>query len=35
MVEIRKFERIAHEKNWSVVAHQIPVPFFGVELRLP
>jgi hypothetical protein len=33
MVQIGELERIAQEENRRVVAHQVPVPFFGVKLQ--
>ncbi|MND87604.1 hypothetical protein D3C80_796070 [compost metagenome] len=31
--EVRELQRITHEENWRVVANQIPIAFFGVELQ--
>jgi len=33
VVEVGELERVAHEEHGRVVAHQIPVPFFGVEFH--
>src|SRR5580698_7218882 len=33
VVEVREFERVAQEKHRRVVAHQVPVSFFRVELQ--
>ncbi|MCY1199042.1 hypothetical protein D9M72_104360 [compost metagenome] len=32
VVQIGELERIAEEEHWRVVAHQVPVAFFRVEL---
>ena len=32
MDEIRKLQRIAHKKDWGIVAHQVPIAFVGVEV---
>src|SRR5690554_408113 len=33
MVKIWKLHWIAHEKDWGIIADQIPVTFFGVKLH--
>ena len=33
MSQIRKFDGVLNEKHRDIVAHQIPVPLLGVELR--
>ena len=33
MVQVRELERVAHEEHRRVVANQVPVAFFGVELE--
>ena len=32
VVQVWKFQRVAHEKHRCVVTHHIPVAFFGIEL---
>ena len=33
MVQVRKFQRVAHEEHGRVIADQVPVAFFRVELE--
>ena len=33
MDEVREFDGILDKENWDVVAHQVPVPFLGIELH--
>jgi hypothetical protein len=33
VVEIREAQRIAEEKDWSIVADDVPISAFGVELE--
>src|SRR5712664_2822109 len=33
VIEVRETQRIAKEKDWSIVSHDVPISVFGVELE--
>ena len=33
MVQVREAQRIAEEKDWSIISDDVPISVFGVELK--